>query len=156
MTCWPRRSKTMGNVSPGLRARIARSTSAEVSPDDSTPSGHEALNIAGFDTAGTLDRLGGDIELYHSILGMLPRTISEIMARFDTALANGDYASAGQAVHAVRGMAANIGTLALVKSAEDLEKVLKDGCADAVQVAEYRRIIKETLQAVERGLAEIA
>jgi HPt (histidine-containing phosphotransfer) domain-containing protein len=96
--------------------------------------------------------LSGDVELYHNILGMAPRIVREMMARFNTAFAAGDHASAAAALHGLRGMAANVGALALAESAEGLERDLMGGCAG--DLAGFHRIIEETLRAVERGLAE--
>ncbi|CAN5436623.1 hypothetical protein BH11PSE11_BH11PSE11_22880 [soil metagenome] len=114
-----------------------------------------AVEVPGFDTVETLERFGGDVNMYHNILAMLPNIVREAMATFDAAFGSDDLEGAEAAVHGLRGMASNVGAMDLAKSAADMETALHDGPVDAEQVAVFRAVIEETVRAVERGLASV-
>ncbi|HJV52215.1 MAG TPA: 7TM diverse intracellular signaling domain-containing protein, partial [Noviherbaspirillum sp.] len=90
------------------------------------------IEIPGFDTADTLDRLGGDVSLYYRVLEMLQPTLRDGLARFQAAVQSGDRAAAAAAAHSVRGMASNVGAHALSDAATELEAALgRNEAADA-------------------------
>jgi two-component system, sensor histidine kinase and response regulator len=122
---------------------------------DSAPSHNEMpIAIPGFELNDTLDRLAGDVELYHSVLLMLVPGLSETLALFDEAIATSDRDRIKSMVHSVRGMAANVGATALSDFATDLELSLQGSREQPGQVAAFRALMEDTLRLVEEGLAQ--
>ena len=115
---------------------------------------HAELEIAGFSMAETLDRLGGDLDLFRDILGMVPRVAGDSLGKFDAALARGDRVGAAAAAHAMRGMATTIGATTLAEAAEVVERAMMSSSADADQIETFRRNASEMLQAVEKFLGQ--
>ena len=72
-----------------------------------------------------MDRLAGDVELYHRVLEMLVPSLTKALQQFDAARADSDRTGLQSVVHGVRGMAANIGAVALAAAASELEDMLK-------------------------------
>lgn len=118
--------------------------------------GPQPIRIPGFNTGETLDRLGGDVQLYHRVLGTLVPSLQHALAQFDGALAAGDQGLAKSAVHSVRGMAANVGAAELADFARGLEQALKEERAQPEQLARFRQLVEATMQSVGQGLAEAA
>ncbi|MGE5652626.1 MAG: 7TM diverse intracellular signaling domain-containing protein [Bacillota bacterium] len=112
-----------------------------------------AIEIPGFDTADTLERLAGDVALYCQVLDMLTPTLQDALARFKTAVAAGDRSAAASIAHGVRGMASNVGATALSAAATELENVLVHHEATDEQLASFIALIEETLDAVAHALA---
>ncbi|RJG06916.1 hybrid sensor histidine kinase/response regulator [Noviherbaspirillum cavernae] len=114
------------------------------------------LEIPGFDTAGTMERLDGDAALYHELLETLAQSLTKAMAEFNAAWEDKAHNVIESTVHGIRGMAANVGALALSASASALEETLRSGNGEGGshhQLAEFFDLAEETLQAVEHGLA---
>ena len=120
-------------------------------PDDpeATP-----VDIPGFDTNETLDRLGGDIAMYHSILSMLLPALIKTLEEFDAAQHDDNRSALMIVAHGVLGMGANVGALALARAAGELELSLKDGQANPQQMISFRALLAETVQALDAGLRE--
>ncbi|MGH8809563.1 MAG: Hpt domain-containing protein, partial [Noviherbaspirillum sp.] len=134
---------------------LTRAAAGTSSAADGAPS-HSELPIAipGFDTNDTMDRLAGDVELYHSVLQMLVPTLSSTLTQFDDALAASDRERIKSTVHSVRGMAANVGATALSDCATALEQGLNGNQERPEQLAVFRALIEDTLRVVEQGLAQ--
>jgi HPt (histidine-containing phosphotransfer) domain-containing protein len=113
-------------------------------------------HIPGFDTADAIERLAGDVELYWKVLEMVIPGLQASLAAFAVAANGGDRASMEAAAHSVRGMAANAGANALAETAAVIEAALRDGNADAEQIARFSALMKETLAQVEQALAGMA
>jgi two-component system, sensor histidine kinase and response regulator len=111
------------------------------------------IEIPGFDTADTLERLAGDASLYRRVLELLVPSLSSTMEQLSTALASRDHAGIKSVVHSVRGMAANVGAVALAKYATELERALGEQRALPEQMDVFRAMIEETVRVVEEGLA---
>lgn len=111
-------------------------------------------DILGFDTNDTLDRLGGDVALYHRILVMLLPALKKTLDEFDTAVREDNHSNLKAAAHDILGMGANVGAIALAKAARELEKSLKENRTTAQQLTSFRTLLVETVQALEAGLAE--
>ena len=112
------------------------------------------IRIPGFDTADTLDRLAGDVALYHRVLEMLIPSLSTALDHFSAALASCDHAGTRSAVHSIRGMAANVGATALAEAATELELMMGEHREHPEQLARFRGLIEQTLRVVERGLEQ--
>jgi signal transduction histidine kinase/CheY-like chemotaxis protein len=111
------------------------------------------IEIPGFDTADTLDRLSGDVDLYHQVLAMLLQSLAETLARFNASVAASDVDATRSAVHTVRGMVANVGATALTRQAAELEAMLSSHMAHHDHLQRFRAKVEETLLLVEQGLA---
>ena len=112
------------------------------------------LEIPGFDTADTLDRLAGDVDLYHRVLDMLVPSLSNAMEQYKTAIESCDHAGTRAAVHGIRGMAANVGATALANSAAELEELLGEHRERPDQLTAFRVLAEQTLRQVEQSLAQ--
>ena len=108
--------------------------------------------IEGFDTNDTLDRLGGDVALYHRILAMLLPALKKTLEQFDIAQRENDRSALVIRTHDILGMGANVGAVVLAKAARELEKALKEDRATAQQLASFRTLLADTVQALETGL----
>jgi signal transduction histidine kinase/CheY-like chemotaxis protein len=120
--------------------------------DDDMPD--RVPTIAGFDTAGTMERLAGDTALYRQILDMLQSSLADALAGFDAAAERQDRTALHAVVHGVHGMAANVGATALAAAAAELETQLREASPmpDAAALAGFRALAGQTLQAVREGL----
>jgi|GEM_PF-5783777 len=110
------------------------------------------LEIAGFATAETLQRLGGDLDLFRDILAMVPRVIGESMEKFEAALTANDLPAASAAAHALRGMASTVGANHLSLTAEAVERICKEGLADSTAIDALRNAANDTLHAAQAFL----
>ena len=125
---------------------LSSSQAAESSADD------VVVRISGFELTDTLDRLGGDVALYHSILELVIPTLTEALERLDASHMLHDNAALKAEVHAIRGMAANVGAVDLAASAATIETMLRDGIVIDAQVTVFRSLVTATIDAVEKGL----
>ena len=110
--------------------------------------------IPGFDTADTLERLSGDVGLYHRVLGMLVPSLGTAVDQLAAAVASSDHAGMKSVVHSIRGMAANVGATELTGVAAELEEMLAQQRESEEQVARFRVLAEQTLQLVQAALAE--
>lgn len=113
-----------------------------------------ALSIPGFDTVDALDRLAGDVALYHRVLAMLVPSLSNSLQQYNAALDGGDQSSARAAVHGIRGMAANVGATLLADRAAELEELLSGHRERPEQLAAFRTIVADTIRNVEQALSQ--
>ncbi|HEY0845510.1 MAG TPA: response regulator [Noviherbaspirillum sp.] len=113
-----------------------------------------AVHIPDFDTADALDRLAGDVVLYHRVLDMLVPSLSNAIAQYNTAIESCDHAGTRAAVHGIRGMAANVGATALAASAAELEELLGEHRERPEQLSSFRALVVQTIKNVEQALAQ--
>lgn len=132
---------------PGDHTALARAAA---------PPGGQALpvEIPGFDTVDTIERLSGDVDLYHRVLEMLIPSLAGTLAKFNAAVAASDVDATRSAVHTVRGMVANVGATSLTRHAAELEAMLNSRMAPPEYLQRFRGMVEETLRHVEQGLAE--
>jgi CheY-like chemotaxis protein/HPt (histidine-containing phosphotransfer) domain-containing protein len=112
------------------------------------------IDIPGFDAEGTLERLGGSVNVYHRILEMMLPNLAKALNQFDAAVENGDLVEQQHVVHSIRGMSGNVGAVILAAAAADLEHALLDGHADAQQLKDFRGVIDDTLKTMQRCLGD--
>jgi signal transduction histidine kinase/CheY-like chemotaxis protein/HPt (histidine-containing phosphotransfer) domain-containing protein len=112
-----------------------------------------AIEIPGFDTIGTLDRIGGSVKVYHRILAMMLPNLAKSLSQFDAAIEHGEPIPIQHVVHSIRGMSANVGATKLADAAAALEHALIDGHVDADQLNAFRNVTEDTLRVMERSLA---
>ncbi|MBF0357927.1 MAG: response regulator [Magnetococcales bacterium] len=77
------------------------------------------------DTITTLHRMGGDEKLYKNLMRSFARDYGEASETIQIALNNGETVIAGQYVHAIKGVAANLGADKLSFVANSLEQAIK-------------------------------
>jgi two-component system, sensor histidine kinase and response regulator len=116
----------------------------------------EPIYIPGFDTVGTLERIGGSVNVYHRILDMMMPNLAKTLDQFDHAVNNNDLLQLQHIAHAIRGMSANVGATILTNAAADLEHALLDGHASAQQTMDFRDTIVNTLKIMELNLNDKA
>ncbi len=81
-----------------------------------------------------LSRVGGNQKLYKKLLLQFRTGNMKTPDSIETALAKGDVKTAGRLVHAVKGVASNIGANELASTASELEMALKNGTIDGHDV----------------------
>ena len=138
-------------VSSG-QASVLDNRMAPASPDLSTAA-DTAIDIPGFDTAGTLERVGGSVKVYHRILDMMLPNLAKALDQVDGAMASGDALQVQHVAHSIRGMSANVGAMILANAAADLEHALIDGNGSTEQMTSFRAVIADTLATMKMSLA---
>ena len=134
---------------PGSSTDAPQSAPPAVRSASETP-----LAIPGFDTDDAMERMSGDVTLYHHVLEILVPSLAAALDQFNSAIALSDQAGTKSAVHSIRGMAGNVGAKALAESAALLEKTLGEQQQHPEQLASFARLVEQTLQAVTSALAE--
>lgn len=90
------------------------------------------MALQGWDTAGGLRRVGGNVALYLRLLRTVLHTQADADRRLEQALAQQDLAEAERIVHTIKGVAANLGAIALADAAACLDAELRhDSCPPA-------------------------
>jgi signal transduction histidine kinase/CheY-like chemotaxis protein len=123
----------------------------ERSADDLVPI---PVAVPGFHTEETLVRLGGDVALYHELLETLAHSLTLALVQFDIARESDVVETLRLTAHNIRGMSANIGAATLAMAAAELETALREKRAGAQQIAAFRTLTADTLQAVQTALSE--
>jgi CheY-like chemotaxis protein len=105
--------------------------SADGTPQLPTPVGSTlAASSADLDIRAALDRMGGDQAMYNRLLGRFRENQGDAIERLRHAHP-GDAATMLLRAHTLRGLAGNIGALALSRLAGELEQRLRDGMLTA-------------------------
>lgn len=123
--------------------------------DGGTPSPQEAVpDLEGFDQAGALRRVAGNVSLYRRLLRSLLQTQNDALPRLDQALAADRLAEAAHIVHTVKGVAANLGATALADAAACLETELKrSACPDALR-SQFATQLERTLSSLRQAFGD--
>jgi len=138
-------------VGAGPQARPLQRAARAAATADEVP-----VSIPGFDTEGTLERLGNDVRLYHDVLALLVPSVAKALQQLDAALAAGDAAALRSVAHTVRGMAGNVGAAELMAMATAIEKPADGVPPGEEQKAAFRARLADTLDAVRTALDERA
>lgn len=104
--------------------------------------------IHGIDTTDGLRRVGGNIRLYRALLKQFAE--DHAVTELQTALKKGDYTTAAQVAHTVRGMAGNIGARTLSGLAEQLERCLQ--LQDANGITKQAGLLSAERQTIVRSI----
>jgi two-component system sensor histidine kinase/response regulator len=86
--------------------------------------------IAGLKMEAALQRVGGNAALMRKLLGRFVETQIDAMQRIADAMDNNDLAAATREAHTVKGLAGNIGAVALADAAARVEQMLAQGTAE--------------------------
>lgn len=111
------------------------------------------------DRGALLERLGGDVELFHEIAGLFREDCPKLLLEIRSAVDGADSTALERAAHSLKGCVANFGAPAAVRAALHLERMgrareLKDaGSACQTLEAEIGRF-QQALDALARELGK--
>ncbi len=109
-----------------------------------------AVRIPGIDTAGGLNRVGGNGRLYRSLLIQFADRQGQASDAIRAALARADYPTAERLAHTVKGVAASLGAADLGQAAATLEAALRtrDRTAHQTALPLFAARLKQTVTAI--------
>ncbi|MBA5604876.1 response regulator [Duganella sp. FT3S] len=107
-----------------------RQPAAEAATQETVPESQPLPAIAGLKMEAALQRMGGNAALMRKLLGRFVETQIDAMQRIADAMDNNDLATATRAAHTVKGLAGNIGAVALADAAARVEQMLAQGVAE--------------------------
>jgi two-component system sensor histidine kinase/response regulator len=81
--------------------------------------------VEGLDAAAGLRRVGGNRDLYVTLLRQFAQNETDALVELKAALAVRDYGAAGRIAHTVRGVAGNVGFSKLHEAAASLEEAIQ-------------------------------
>jgi CheY-like chemotaxis protein len=108
-------------IKPKAGAPVARPES----PAKDTGSSALPDQLYGFDLDAGLSRVAGNRALFRDLLFKFAAKQSQIMEDIQSAIAGHDFARASDIAHKIKGMAGNMGAMAVYNAAHELESVLK-------------------------------
>ncbi len=97
-----------------------------------------------------LARVRGNQNFYFKLLNMF--LSSEQFTEFENVYNQGDFVHAGEVMHAIKGMAANLSLDLLTDSATELMNLLRLGNDDPQKVKEYRIILEDTINTIKETI----
>lgn len=112
-------------------------------------SGAELVNIE-----GGLSRVRGNQKLYTRMLGLF--LAGGEYADFESAVAANDVQKAADVMHAIKGVSGNLNLDALFEISTELMNTLRGGTMDLERIDVYREVLKDTIAAVEKTIADMA
>jgi PAS domain S-box-containing protein len=141
-----------------LQEPIASTEALPVSSDQDTlvpPAASPAApsGIAGLDAALALERMGGQVELFHRVLRQFARHYENALPELARQLGDGDATATRHAAHSIKGAAASIGATSLSQGAEALETALAGDASTHEKSLAGRRMLHE-LEALVRTISE--
>jgi two-component system sensor histidine kinase/response regulator len=110
------------------------------------------------DRVALMERLGGDVELFHEITGLFREDSPKLLADIRSAVHDADAIALERAAHTLKGCVANFGAQAVVRAALSLERMGRAreleaaGSACETLEAEITRF-QQALEALARELA---
>ena len=114
---WIRRTGGDGNiVLPGTPLRASDRRAGDMPPD-----------VRGVDVRAGLMRTGGNRKRYETLLRKFAEQQEGVIETIQTALAQGDAATAERAAHSLKGAAGTLGAAALSQAASEAETAIKAG-----------------------------
>jgi PAS domain S-box-containing protein len=139
----------------------ADATGDDATGDDAAGAATPALSPAllpGIDLKATLPRFGGSFAGFAAVFKRFESSQGGVIAEVRTLLADGDRVRAGQLIHRLRGVAANLGATEVASQALDLEQALRfdDEAALALRLVRLDAALATVLQAARELPAEAA
>jgi two-component system, sensor histidine kinase and response regulator len=129
-------------ISPGTRSR----NQAHPTASDAEPA---LPPLPGIDIADGLARVSGNRAAYRKLLLKFAQNNANTVAEIRTAWQQGDVERAVRAAHTLKGVAGNIGAIALHQAARDLETALKERHPGWIVFLETcDRTLQQVLQAI--------
>jgi CheY-like chemotaxis protein len=117
-----------------------------------------AALLPGIDLKATLPRFGGSFAAFAAVFRRFESSQGGVVAEVRALLADGDRVRAGQLIHRLRGVAANLGATAVASQALELEQALRgeDQAALALRLARLDSALATVLQAARELPADPA
>ena len=128
-------------------ARVTGRGAQAAPPAPATSSETAPVAVPGIDLAATLPRFGGSFAAFAALFGRFAAAHGATAAELRARLAAGDRKGAAQAVHRLRGVAANLGAAELASRALDLEAALGDEHAPAPDLGGLETALDTVLRA---------
>jgi two-component system sensor histidine kinase/response regulator len=111
-----------------------------------------ADNIVYVDVADGMKRVMNNLKLY---VRLLAKFRDDTKADdIETALAAGDMEKARNAVHTLKGVAANLSLVELFKQSLELETQIKAGAVNPAQIETVKTVLTVTLQEINKVITE--
>ncbi|HMD31427.1 MAG TPA: response regulator [Candidatus Acidoferrales bacterium] len=140
---------TLGRWAKPKHAAAAPAPAKPAKPADETP----LPEIEGVDVAGGLRRVAGNKRLYADLLGQFAAKQGDCRAQIAAALDSGDRNSAERIAHTVKGVAGNLGILAVFKAAEGVEKAIHNGDSTMpARLDELAALVDRQVRAIHTAL----
>ena len=132
-------------ITPGERGSVA-----EPRPRESDSDVESFPDLPGIDTASGVDRVGGNRELFRTLLSTFAASRAGMAEEIESALRDGDLTQAEQLVHTLKGVSGNISARRLHIAARELESAIRmrDREAWEMRSGEARQSLKEVLSAI--------
>ena len=109
-------------------------------------------NAKYIDVATGISRVANNEALYNKLLGKFESSLD--IDTLDASVAAGDFNSAGEIVHAAKGVAGNLALTAFYDCSEVLMNQLRNGgIPEMDKIEEFKRLYKETVEAINEYLA---
>jgi signal transduction histidine kinase/HPt (histidine-containing phosphotransfer) domain-containing protein/ActR/RegA family two-component response regulator len=109
-------------------------------------------SIGWIDTATALDRLSGNVALYHKVLAQFTADNGYLPAQVALLLGAGERLSAEKTMHDLRGVAGNIGASALADVAGELEQAIRGTHEDAALLERFAQVYEASVKAIRQIL----
>jgi PAS domain S-box-containing protein len=137
-----------------LRRLTGRDEAGAPEPSSDAPA--PPLLLPGIDLRATLPRFGGSFAGFAAVFRRFESSQGGVVDEVRALLAQGDRAHAGQLVHRLRGVAANLGATQVASHALDLEEALRseDEAALALRLARLQGALATVLEAARELPAE--
>ena len=142
--------RTLREYRPGKGATASTSKPRVTPPrDDAVP------DITGFDVAGALRRVAGDVKLYRSLLRQFAKQQAGTDSAIREALVRRDPVTAERLAHTVNGVAGNLGAASLQRIAAELERAIAGRDASAIDawLPRFAGALAQTVETVHRHLS---
>ena len=134
-----------------------RKHSTSVSLSQNSPKPVDSFHIPGFDTNGSLKRIGGNLKLYCSLLAQFADRQSQTPESIRLALTRSDFLAAERIAHTVRGISANLGAVHLSKVSATLESSFRMHDREVTENAleEFTIELNKAILSIKESLREI-
>ncbi|MCQ8116156.1 CHASE domain-containing protein [Methylomonas rosea] len=106
-------------------------------------------DLPGFDFSNTLDLLDGDEGFLSELLNSFRTSSASTLTELDNLLDKRDFQKARDMLHGLKGVAANLGASRLELAATKFYMSLKHDSLNQADYAEFKRVMTETLTALE-------
>lgn len=106
-------------------------------------------HLPGFDTAGALRRVAGNTGLYFKLLRQFHENQRDAAQRVRDAMLEQNVELAIRTAHSIRGVAGNLGMVALAEAAAGLESALKKAADYDAECNRFSEALQETLAVLE-------
>jgi signal transduction histidine kinase/CheY-like chemotaxis protein len=123
--------------------------------DGSVEDNNDQPDLPGFDVYAALDRVGGSIKTFRKLLARFVESEADAVERIRAAQAAGDHEATIRAAHTLKGVAGNIGAIAVQTSAAEVEAFLNenDGAIPETLMSKTEETLRSALESVEKDIA---